>query len=77
MELISRGNVCLEEQRDRLEQIIDVSESNIDVQTVLLGPIIRGKCVLFVGLGCSGCARDLNQLCHFNREWELALRCLY
>ena len=60
VKLISRGDVRLEEQSDRLEQIIDVSESNINVQTVLLRSIVRGKCMCFVGLRRSGCAWDLN-----------------
>ena len=66
VKLISSGDIRLKKQRDGLEQVVDVTESNIDVQSILLSPVICRKCVLLVWLGCSCCARNLDQFGHFN-----------
>jgi len=66
MELVPSGNVSLEKQCDGLEEVVNVAESNVDVEAVLLRAIVRCECVLFVRLRCGSSARDLNQLCHFN-----------
>ena len=66
MELVSSGNVRREKQCNRLEQVVDVSESNVDIQAVLLGAVLRREHVLLVGLWIGCCARDLDQFGYFD-----------
>ena len=77
MELVSSGNVRREKQCNRLEQVVNVAKSNVYVQAVLLGAVLRREHVLFVGLWCGCRTRDLDQFGHFDGKRELALRLLY
>ena len=77
MELVSSGNVRREKQCNRLEQVVNVAKSNVYVQAVLLGPVLRREHVLFVGLWCGCRTRNLDQFGHFDGKRELALRLLY
>ena len=77
MELVSSGNVRREKQCNRLEQVVNVAKSNVYVQAVLLGAVLRREHVLFVGLWCGCRTRYLDQFGHFDGKRELALRLLY
>ena len=77
MELISSRDIGLEKECDSLEQVVDVTEADIDIQSVLFLFVIRPKEVLFVRLRSRLVARDLDQFCHFNlqRKVSAGTRC--
>ena len=77
VELVPCGDVRLEEQCDGLEQVVDVAESDVDVQSVLLLLVFGAEKVLFVRLGGGLVAWDLDQLGHFHLQWEISICCGY
>ena len=66
VELVSRGDIRGEEQSDRLVQVVDVTESDVNVQAVLLSAIICRENMLFVRLWCGCRTRNLDQFRHLN-----------
>ena len=58
-------------------EVVDVAEPNIDLQPVLLSPVIWRKEVRFVGLRRRLVAGNLNQLSRFDQHWELSIACSY
>ena len=58
-------------------EVVDVAEPNIDLQPVLLSPIIWRKEVRFVGLWRRLVAWNLNQLSRFDQHGELSIACSY
>ena len=75
MELIACGNVSLEEQCDGLEQVVDIAETDVDVQSVLLLLVLWAEKVLFVRLRGGLVAWDLDQLGYFHLQWEVSVCC--
>lgn len=72
MELISSRDIGLEKECDSLEQVVDVTEADIDIQSVLFLFVIRPKEVLFVRLRSRLVARDLDQFCHLNLQRKVS-----
>ena len=58
-------------------EVVDVAEPNVDLQPVLLSPVIRRKEVGFVGLWRRLVAGNLNQFGRFDQHGELSIACSY
>ena len=58
-------------------EIVDVTESDVDLQSVLLHPVVWSEKVCLVGLGRRLVAGDLDQLGRFDQHWEFSVACSY
>ena len=56
------SHIGLKEKPNRLEEVVDVTEADVDVKTVFLGAIIGCPLMLLVGLGRGRATRNLDQL---------------
>ena len=66
MELVSVSHIGLKEEPNRLEEVVDVTEANVDVKAVFLGAIIGCPLMLLVGLGRGRATGNLDQLSDFH-----------
>ena len=77
MKLVTSCYVGLEKECDCLEQIVDVSEPNVDVQSVLFLAVFGAENVSLVGLWGGLVAWNLDQFGHLDLQRELSLRRSY
>ena len=73
MELVTGRDVGLEEKCDSLVEVVDVAETNIDVEPVLFLALLGTENMGLVRLWGCLIARDLDQFRHFYLQWEITL----
>jgi len=73
VELVACRDVGREQELQRLMEVVDVPKSDVNIQSVLLGALIRGEHVGLIWLGCRLVARDLDQFCHFDQHREVSI----
>ena len=62
MKRVSVSHIGLKEEPHRLEEVVDVTETYVDVKAVFLGAIVLRPLMLLVGLGRRRATGNLDQL---------------